>query len=176
MKTRLFSFMLILILSTSFAVSQKTSFGILGGINLQNLNGKDNNGSKLELALTPGFHAGVNIQIPVAPEFYFQPGLLFTTKGAKDNNASPDLKYRLCYLELPLNIVYKGLLGKGHVMIGFGPYLGYAIGGKVIFENDVTQDIEFTNVVEATAPELATYFKAFDTGANIFAGFENYSS
>ncbi|MCJ7449887.1 MAG: PorT family protein [Bacteroidales bacterium] len=172
MKTRLFSFVLILILSTSFAVSQKTSFGILGGINLQNLNGKDSDGDKLELSLTPGFHAGVNVQIPIAPDFYFQSGLLYTSKGAKNNEASPTVKDRLTYLELPLNVVYKGLLGKGHVLLGFGPYLGYAISGKVIFETDVKQDIEFTNVVEASAPALATYYKALDAGANIFAGFE----
>ena len=47
MKTRLISFAMILILSVTMVIAQntektKTSFAILGGINFQNLNGKDN--------------------------------------------------------------------------------------------------------------------------------------
>ena len=37
----------------------------------------------LENKLKAGFHFGVNAEIPVAPDFYVQPGLLFTTKGTK---------------------------------------------------------------------------------------------
>ena len=53
MKTKIFSFTLIFILATTLAFAQgytdsKTSFAILGGVNLQNLNGKDMNGDKLE--------------------------------------------------------------------------------------------------------------------------------
>ena len=56
MKTRLISFAVILILSVAMVIAQiteksKTSFAILGGINLQNLNGKDNSGDKLENTL-----------------------------------------------------------------------------------------------------------------------------
>jgi hypothetical protein len=166
MKTRLLLFVLILIIAPSLVLAQKPSFGILGGINFQNLNGKDAGGDKLENTLLIGFHAGVNAQIPVAPDFYFQPGLLFTTKGAKDNT----IKTKLSYLELPLNLVYKGSLGKGFVLLGFGPYLGYAIGGKLVPESGSSTDIEFKNVVEAG--DLGTFYKAFDAGANVFAGYE----
>jgi hypothetical protein len=101
-------------------------------------------GSKLTYDMLLGYHIGVNAQIPVAPEFYFQPGLLFTTKGAKYTTGS---SAKLSYVELPLNFVYKALVGNGNIMLGFGPYLGYAIktsGGA---------------------------FKAFDAGGNIFAGY-----
>ena len=172
MKTRLFLFLLILAITPSLLFAQKTSFGILAGLNLQNLNGKNAAGDKLTYNLTPGFHAGVNAQIPVAAEFCFQPGLLFTTKGAKNNDATPNVRYSISYLELPLNLVYKGQLGKGFVLLGFGPYLGYAIGGKTVPEGGTKQDIEFTNVIEAGSPTGTTYLKAFDAGANIFAGFE----
>jgi hypothetical protein len=149
MKTRLISIALILMLSSTLAIAQstdkgKTSFAILGGVNFQNLNGKDIAGNKLENDMIFGYHAGVNIQIPVAPEFYFQPGLLFTTKGAKNLTGT----FKLSYIELPLNFVYKGLLGNGYVMVGFGPYVGYAITTK------------------------GGDFKAFDAGGNIFAGYE----
>ena len=61
----------------------KISFAILGGVNFQNLNGKDAVGDKLKNDMIIGYHAGVNIQIPVVPEFFFQPGLLYSLKGAK---------------------------------------------------------------------------------------------
>ena len=91
MKTKIFSFVLILMLSVPLAIAQNTdkakmAFAVLGGINFQNLNGKDIDGDKLENDMIIGFHAGVNVQIPIVPQFFFQPGLLFTTKGAKYTN------------------------------------------------------------------------------------------
>jgi len=179
MKTRLISLIMILLLSAPLAIAQSTdkakiSFAILGGINFQNLSGKDNNGDKLANDMLLGYHGGVNVQIPIAPDFYFQPGLLFTTKGAKNNYGSLTGTYKLSYIELPLNFVYKALLGKGSFMLGFGPYIGYGIGGKASVQYSSTTyetDIIFKSVVEAGDPWVP-YFKAFDAGGNIFAGFE----
>jgi len=149
MKTKLISFALILLFSMPLAIGQSTdkgttSFAVLGGINFQNLNGKFISGDKLTYDMLLGFHLGLNAQIPVAPEFYFQPGLLFATKGAKYTS---DSSAKLSYVELPLNF-YKALVGNGNFMLGFGPYLGYAI--------------------KTTGGD----FKAFDAGGNIFAGYE----
>ncbi|RPI76105.1 MAG: PorT family protein [Ignavibacteriales bacterium] len=174
MKTKLISFALILILSVPLAIGQssengKMSFALLGGINFQNLNGKDINGDKLANDMILGFHAGVNAQIPIAPEFYFQPGLLFTTKGAKNADGSST---KLSYIELPLNMVYKALVGNGKFMLGFGPYLGYAIGGKVIAANGSEADIEFKNTIDTETEDPTRIYRAFDAGGNIFAGYE----
>jgi len=183
MKTKLFSLIVILILTASFAMAQsanraKISFAILGGPNLQNLNGKNDDGDKLTNDLIIGYHAGVNVQIPIAPTFFFQPGLLFTTKGAKWIEDSRTITDRLSYVEMPLNVVFKALLGNGYFMIGFGPYIGYGIGGKEKTEDGSTtlkEDIEFKSVVEANDPSTVTYYKAFDAGGNIFAGYETAS-
>jgi hypothetical protein len=178
MKTRLISIFAILLITASFATAQdlgKPSFGILGGVNFQNLNGKDYAGDKRENDMKVGFHIGVNMQIPVAPEFYFQPGLLLSTKGAIAEGNASKTKTSLSYIELPLNLVYKGLLGPGYVFLGVGPYLGYGIGGKVNVESGSESndyDIEFTNVVEISDPQLVPYYKAFDAGGNIFFGYE----
>jgi hypothetical protein len=180
MKTKLFTIALILILSAPLAMAQsstngKISLGILGGVNLQNLTGKDNNGDKLENDMLTGFHAGVNLQMPIAPEMYFQPGILFSTKGAKNSYGSLTGTYKLTYIELPLNVVYKGALGNGFIMVGFGPYVGYAIGGKSSLNDETTsieKNILFKNNVEAGDPYLTAYMKRFDAGGNIFAGFE----
>jgi hypothetical protein len=182
MKTRIFSFLIMLLLAGSIANAQSTSklsFGVLGGVNFQNLNGKDASGDKLTNDMTIGYHAGVNVQIPIAPQFYFQPGLLFSTKGAKNtydiSGTSVTSTTKLSYIEMPLNLVYKALLGKGYFMLGFGPYVGYGIGGKVLTEGGdlaLDQKIEFTNVVETTDDMTVPYYKAFDIGGNIFAGYE----
>lgn len=180
MLNKLISIALILVLSASFATAQtkgqtKMSFAVLGGINFQNLNGKNLSGDKLKNDMLMGYHAGVNVQIPIAPEFYFQPGLMFAVKGAKNTNGSITSTTRLNYIEMPLNMVYKASLGNGFVMLGFGPYVGYGIGGKVKTTGGsitLDQNVEFKNVVE-TGDNLTTpYYKAFDAGGNIFFGYE----
>lgn len=167
MKNRLLSIVLILVLSASFAIAQeksKMSFGILGGVNFQNLNGKLSSGDKLDNDMLLGLHGGVNVQLPIAPEFYFQPGLMFATKGAKDTYTVLGTEFtneiKINYIEMPLNLVYKASLGKGFFMLGFGPYIAYGISGKQVFEGN---DITFERGVD---------YNALDAGGNIFAGFE----
>jgi len=167
MKNKILSIVLILVLSASFVIAQeksKMSFGILGGVNFQNLNGKLSSGDKLENDMLLGFHGGVNVQVPIAPEFYFQPGLMFATKGAKDTYTILGAEFtdeiKINYIEMPLNLVYKASLGNGFFMLGFGPYVAYGISGKQVFEG---KDMTFERGVD---------YNALDAGANIFAGFE----
>lgn len=180
MKARLLSVLIIVMMTMTLAIAQtiepgKTAFAILGGVNFQNFNGKDHNGDKLENELIAGFHAGFNVQIPIAPEFYFQPGLIFSTKGSKNVTGSLESTYKLSYLELPLSLVYKAQVGNGFFMLGFGPYVGYGLSGKATYVNgsvEVNEDIEFTNEVKAGDPLLTPYFKALDIGGNLFFGYE----
>jgi hypothetical protein len=156
--------------TTSTATMGRTTFGVRAGVNFQNLNGKFAD-DDLENKLKTGFNVGVNAEIPIAPEFYIQPGLLFTTKGAKSKE-DDDTKVNLSYLELPVNFLYKPVLGTGKLLLGFGPYAGYAIGGKFKSgNNDI--DLEFDS--ELSTAEAAKYFytyKRFDFGANFLAGYE----
>jgi len=180
MRTKLFSLIFIFSFSGSLAIAQglgipRASFAVLGGVNLQNLNGKDIAGNTLENDMIIGYHAGVNLQLPVAPQFYLQPGLMVSTKGAKMEGSFITAKYQLSYLELPLNFVYKAVLGNSYFMLGFGPYVAYGIGGKAIYEGGSTTiktDIEFKNEVETGDPTTAVYLKPWDAGANLFFGYE----
>lgn len=170
MRTKILSVFIIVIITAFAAQAQNSgaSFGILGGVNFYNLTGEEDNGDKLENKLLPGFHAGVNVLIPVATDFYFNPGLLFSGKGAKNTEGSQDVKMNLSYLELPLNFLYRGQLGEGFIMIGFGPYLGYGIGGKVK-GGSAEIDVKFKDPEAGTS---AYYLKPFDAGANISVGYE----
>ena len=178
MKNRIASIALIFMLSVSFSNAQeksKISIGVLGGLNYQNLNGKDLGGDKLENDMLMGFHGGINIQIPIAPEFYFQPGIIYSSKGAKYTSGSITSTTKLNYIEVPVNMLYKASLGKGFFMLGFGPYVGYGISGNVkTVSGSVTlnRDVKFKSIVETGDNILTPYYKAFDAGANIFVGYE----
>lgn len=181
MKTRPVLLLIILLLSASVAYAQSSatgnmSFGVLAGPNFSNINGKEYNGDKTTNVMLLGFHVGVNVQIPVAPEFYFQPGLLFSTKGAKSKaqmlfGTNYKSTTTLNYLEVPLNFVYKGALGGGFVMVGLGPYFAFGISGKVK-DNYGTTNVKFKSTIELGDDVSVPYVKRFDAGANIFAGYQ----
>jgi hypothetical protein len=145
----------------------KTTLGLRGGVNFQNINGKNSSGDKLENKLLTGFHGGLNIEIPVGSGFYVQPGLLYSRKGAKLENS--DTKAKLSYIDVPVNLVYKPVLGTGNMLLGFGPYVGFGLGGKV--DNGTNEvDIEFNN--DPVNALSYTRFKKLDAGANLLAGYE----
>lgn len=180
MKVKLISLTIIFTLITTLAFTQsgnrtRPSVSVLGGVNFQTFNGKDIGGNKIKNDMIIGYHIGLNVQLPIASQFYFQPGLLFTTKGSEDKAGVLTSKYKLSYIELPLNFVYKAELGGGYFMLGFGPYVAYGIGGKATYEGGpviVNSDIKFKKTVEIGDPVATTYFKPFDAGGNIFFGYE----
>lgn len=156
-----------------------TGFGLRGGVNFQNINGTDNNGDKLKNDILTGFHAGFNIDIPVGTDFYFQPGLLYSVKGAKSTDVflgqSVNTTLKISYVELPLNFIYKPLLGKGHMLLGFGPYVALGIGGKATYENNGSkqdENIKFQNPVLLTDRDDLVYLRPLDAGANLLFGYE----
>jgi hypothetical protein len=156
-----------------------TSFGLRGGVNFQNINGKDENGDKLENDILTGFHIGVNAEIPVGIDFYFQPGLLYTIKGAKSEDVilgqTINGKVKISYVELPLNFLYKPMLGKGHLLLGFGPYVALGLSGKVTYGgggSSLTSDIKFKNKVMNTDSDDFVYIRPLEAGANLLAGYE----
>ena len=185
MKKRI-SLILVMALGSLFSQAQQTvknsggtSFGLRAGVNFQNITGKDEDGNKLENDLLTGFNIGINAEIPLAPQFYFQPGLLFTTKGAK----SEDLilgqtikgKINISYVEMPLNFLYKPMLGQGRLLMGFGPYVALGVGGKATYEgggSSLSEDIEFKKTVKLSDPDDVFYVRPMDAGANLLFGYQ----
>jgi hypothetical protein len=156
---------------TSKAQDAKTTFGVRAGVNFTNLNGEDDLGKDLENDIKTGFHIGVNAEIPVATDFYLQPGLLFSTKGAKAKEASVEYKLNLSYIEIPINFLYKPTLGDGKLLLGFGPYIGLGVGGKWK-AGDKDYDVKFTSDRKASDPADKYYIKGIDFGGNLLVGYE----
>lgn len=167
-----------LILSGAFftASAQSTStssgigFGIRAGVNLQNLNGKDGNGDKLENKLVPRFQGGLTVDIPLADQFYIQPGVLFSGKGAKDKES--DANVSISYIDVPVTFLFKPVLGTGRMLLGVGPYVGFAIAGKMTDANDNKETIKFKNKVTLIEAATDPYLRRLDAGGNLLVGYE----
>jgi hypothetical protein len=168
MKPGKYFFISILVLLTgATGFSQEIRPAILGGVNFQNITGKNQTGGTLENTFLPGFHLGANVLMPITPEIGFQPGIIFSVKGAEFAE-TPETKYRINYLEVPLNLVYRGAAGNSSVYFGFGPYAAFALGGQVSVAG-VEADLKFDNDILLWNPQV---IRRFDAGANIFAGYE----
>lgn len=155
-------------LSIGAMAQAKTSIGLTGGINWNNINGKTASGSELNNQLKTGFNGGVNVEIPVGTGFYLQPGIEYRQKGSELSNGD---KLSIGYVEVPVNLVYKPVLGTGSVLLGFGPYIGMGIHGTMDYTDKTAKDVIFTNIYSAT--EATDYqFKKIDAGANFMAGYE----
>ena len=155
-----------MVLLLSLLVGGSTLFaqglGLRAGLNFQNLTGDGFEDGKM----APRFNIGVDYEIAVAPDFYFAPGLLFATKGSKYEILGEDIQIGLNYLEVPLNLVYKPVLGDGNLIVAFGPYVGYGLGGKAKSDEGDT-DIEMGSEEEGSHYN----YKAFDMGANLSFGY-----
>lgn len=151
-------------------IASPITFGIRAGVSLQNINGRDAGDNKLENKLVPRFQGGVNVELPLADEFYLQPGLLFAAKGTEFKGSNANLN--ISYLEIPVNFLFKPVIGTGKLLLGFGPYVGFGIGGTIKPKNGNSSDIEFENNITIVQAITANYFRKTDVGANLLFGYE----
>lgn len=174
MKTKFFATAVAALFSTVLFAQKmthdagRTTFGIRGGVNFNTITGKDASDNKVNNNIKTGFHAGVNAEIPVGTGSYIQPGVLYSQKGAEFQNNQGHVK--LTYIEVPVNFIYKPVLGTGRMLLGFGPYVGFGLGGKQENSSGVEADVEFTKNYDASI--VKPQYKGIDGGANFLAGYE----
>ncbi len=150
------------------AKTNGVSFGLRAGVNFQNINGKNASGGSIKNGLIPRINAGVTADVPLADDFYLQPGLFFAGKGA--DLGKTGVKNRLSYIDVPVVLLYKPVLGKGHLLLGGGPYVGFAIAGNSDLFGDKTP-MKFKNSVTQAENDSAPYARRLDAGANLQAGY-----
>ena len=156
-----------------FAQSKKytataTTFGIAGGVNWNTINGKTATGDKLDYKMKTGFNGGINVEFPVTSGFYLQPGVEYRQKGADLKNGN---ELRISYIDIPVNFIYKPTLGAGSILLGFGPYVGFGMNGKLKAANSTERKVVFKNTYSASEAE-DIQFKKLDAGANFIIGYE----
>lgn len=148
-----------------------TTFGVRAGVNFNTITGKNASGDKLDNGIKTGFNVGVNAEVPLGSGSYLQPGVLYSQKGAKIKNpVTSDGNLKLTYIEVPVNYVYKPVLGTGHMLLGFGPYVGFGLGGKLKYANNPEYNVKFTKTYDPSSND--PQFKGIDYGANLLAGYE----
>lgn len=180
-----------LVLGTT--VKAQSGAQIKAGLNLANIS-TTNDGRVEDANQLTTFHVGIVGDVPLGSIFSFQPGLLFTGKGAKTqtgdastNNYSKATTNPF-YLEVPANFVLKAPVGSGtKLFIGAGPYLAVGISGKTKIENVrpiigssmIERNIEFSDDDPTTLDyeEGAGFgiLRRFDYGLNGMAGIEGRS-
>jgi len=171
------------------ANAQKSRAILRGGLNLANVSITDNGRIDDANTLT-SFQAGIIGDINLAGFVSLQPGILITGKGTKtQDGSSSDANYfkattNPIYLEVPLNLVFKGPVGPDtKFFAGAGPYLAIGIAGKNKTEGKFLgasfsseKNIEWSNDDPTTLnyEEGAGFgiMKRFDYGLNGTAGFE----
>lgn len=178
-------FLITLVAIVNIAHAQ-TKVNIKAGVNYTNAIFEDETGDRQDTQFIPGLHAGLSVDVPVGGEFYIQPGVLYSQKGFKQEDSwfagsGNNFKVTVSYIELPLNLLYKPLLGSGKLLLGAGPYLGYGMGGKwesdqPVVIGDIIHDdhgnVNFKNdVIDGEWGEYL-YGKPWDYGANFTAGYE----
>lgn len=83
--------------------------------------------TKSDMNAKVGYTLGLGVDLPVAPSFSVQSGLMFTGKGAKLG----DLKVTPTYLDIPILAAYKMAVADDvNIVINAGPYIGIGLGGK----------------------------------------------
>lgn len=140
MKKLLFAIALLISTST-FAQLQ---IGIKGGVNASNFSGKNLEGYKKEGLV--GFHVGGYLDIPVSGIFSVKPEVLWSTQGAKLEDATGGkTDYKLNYVNVP--VLAKFDLGGAYVE--FGPQFGFKasenIGNTTI--NDFAKGLDLSGAV-----------------------------
>ncbi|SEK88285.1 Outer membrane protein beta-barrel domain-containing protein [Chitinophaga rupis] len=158
------------LVATTLSSYAQVSFGVKAGYNSSTISIEENEGT----SRLSGFHAGVIADLSLAESFSLQPQLLYSAKGIKVkdldmNGNETKVSFKMNYLELPVNFLYKPQVGAGKLFVGAGPYLALGLGGKfgdakVKFDGKKSADIDET--------DDNVHAKALDAGANFLAGYE----
>lgn len=179
-------------LAISFGAMSQVRVGVKAGWNLSNIS-VNNNGSVDNDRTLSGFNVGVILDMPLVPQILsFQPGVFYTTKGAKlesgdrDNSTTnPFYKFTTNpqYIEVPLNFIGKIPLGDNtKLFAGLGPYIAFGVAGKNKVSttlNGVTTSQETKIKWDDDTPfnngdpnQGLDKFKRFDWGGNVQIGAE----
>ena len=113
------------------AMNAQVKYGAKAGLNIATLNG-DVEGAKSLV----GFHVGGFAQVPLAAKFTFQPEVVYSAQGAKEDGGNG--KWNLGYINVPLMFKY-AIAEKFNVEAG--PQIGFLVSAKAKQEG-VSVDIK----------------------------------
>jgi Outer membrane protein beta-barrel domain len=113
------------LMSASVLNAQTFQPGIKAGVNVSNFTGGDFN--NIEKSSLVGFHAGGFVRLPLA-FLIIQPELLFSSQGAKLEEAGMKSSYKLSYINIPVMVQYES---DGGFYAEAGPQVGFKVSENV---------------------------------------------
>lgn len=169
------------------SAQDKIAFGVRAGVNINSLRYSGNSESDYnDLKSRAGFHVGAVMDWNVAGDFYIQPGLFFTTRGAKGEWSESDADYsykyteklNMSYLQIPVVASYRFPVSDAvKIDVNVGPYISFGLGGKLKIEETVTYDGETDRSTDkydifgkSSDGKKKGDFKRFDAGLRFGAG------
>lgn len=144
----------------------QTRFGVQAGVNLSSISDMD---TKV------GFHAGITTEIPIVMDLQFNPGIMYSMKGATSETTIAGITAKgvitTHHITVPLFFSYKLSLGDFAIAPQVGPYFGYGLGGnaKTTVKDKETGNVDVygdeTSSLKANAFEFGLGF-----GVNVHFG------
>ncbi len=123
-------FVALLFMSTA-SFSQGFQLGIKGGVNISNYTG-----GNIESDALVGFHVGGLFNFMLGKAFSIQPEVLFSSQGAKYNNAGTTSNLKVSYINVPV----MAKLNFGNVYLEAGPQVGFRAGQDAHNGNQTIND------------------------------------
>ena len=103
-----------------------------------------------------GLNLGVVVEIPIVSHLYFQPAIMYSSKGRKyfqrndstntflTDTISSASNMGVNYMEMPLNLTYKIPLGaRASFLLSAGPYVGFFYSGRQKTETRIYSSNDF---------------------------------
>ncbi len=112
----------------SYSQAQDVKFGLKGGLNLSTAVGDDVG----DVNMKAGLYFGGFLNAPLSKSVSFQPELLYSSQGWKENDVAT---VQLSYLNIPL-LLKMNLGGSDKVSFYAGPQLGFILKSEAQVESD----------------------------------------
>lgn len=162
------------------SAQEQLPFGVRVGMNLNSFSVSGDDGDYDQLESRVGFHVGVVMDWNVVGNFYVQPGLYFTTRGAKYEDLYEDESYsekwNMNYLQIPILASYRFLVSdKVKIDINVGPYFAVGLNGKIKYNDTYgyeTDKYEVNAFKKSSADEDGSDLKRFDAGLRFGGGLQ----
>lgn len=173
---------LVLFLTAQIALGQKssgskTSFSFKAGINLTSVTATADGEKVKDNSLKSGVNAGFYADVMLGKNFYFEPGLIVTSKGTVNKGSITKTTISGVYAEVPLNFVYKSKGNNGGFILGAGPYISYGIAGTVKERNngykETSLKFKSKTALGFNYNKNVYYLQPFDGGLGMLIGYQS---
>ena len=111
----------LLLIVTNSTFSQKYELGAKGGFNISNFTGTDSWQNAKTKSLV-GFHLGGFVSFFLGDNFAIQPEVLFSSQGAKYEDATNKQNLKVDYINVPVMFKYRTTAG---FFVEAGPQIGF---------------------------------------------------